>query len=317
MKVLVIGGAGYIGSRLVPTLLSRHHEVVVFDKFRFGAQSLMGYLNLYNLSLICGDIRSKSDLFAALDGVDAVVHLASIVGEDACLANKDIAQDVNEKANVLIAECLKMYPVSKFIFISTCSNYGVSEPNILVDENSPLNPLSEYANSKVFSEQIFLNELPSNGVTILRLGTICGLSPKMRFDLLVNEMARNVILGKTINIFGPESWRPFLHIDDAAIAIYNILESSPKLSDGRVFNVVGENHKKIDLIEIIKKSYPNAKIFITNKKPDLRDYRVNGNLYAKLFNHQFRSVHQAFNEITLAVKANYFKDPMWSGHTAI
>ena len=317
MKILVTGGAGYIGARLIPLLLFKGHTVKVLDALNFGAEPLMGYLGSSNFSLIHGDIRSKSDVLEALDGIDCVVHLASIVGEDACKVDEKIAFEVNESANELIVDCVKSRPVSKFIFISTCSNYGVSEPNIIVDESSLLNPLSNYARAKVNAEKIYLSELESISVTILRFGTICGLSPRMRFDLLINEMARDVILGRPINIFAPDAWRPFLHIDDAALAIHDILLASADLTQGRIFNVVGENHQKTSLISIAKKYKSDADIAITNKKPDLRDYRVSGKLYSSIFPPPSRSIEDAFTEVAAAVKNCYFRDPIWSGHSAI
>lgn len=317
MKLLVTGGAGYIGSRLIPLLLSQGHQVKVYDSFQYGAESLLGYLGNSNFSLINGDIRSKSDFLSALKGVDGVVHLASIVGEDACRADEKLAYEVNETANEIIVDSINLSPVDKFIFISTCSNYGVSEPNSLVDESSRLNPLSAYARAKVRAEKIYLDRLKSSSPTILRFGTICGLSPRMRFDLLVNEMARDIVLGRSINIFAPDAWRPFLHIDDAAIAINDVFIAPLEVTHKRIFNVVGENHQKTSLVKMARRYSAGAQIEVTDKKPDLRDYRVSGDLYASLFPEPSRSIEQAFSEVALAVKENYFRNPLWSGHSAI
>jgi nucleoside-diphosphate-sugar epimerase len=317
MKILVTGGAGYIGSRLVPLLLFRGHEVKVLDILNFGGESLMGYLGNPNFSLSYGDIRSERNILDALSSVECVVHLASIVGEDACKVDEKAAHEVNELSNELMVKCINKCPVKKFIFISTCSNYGVSEPNILVDEFSPLNPLSAYAKAKVNAEQIYLTELSATAVSILRFGTICGLSPRMRFDLLINEMARDVVLGRPINIFAPEAWRPFLHIDDAALAIHELIMAHVDLIKGRVFNVVGENHQKTSLIDIARRYRSDSNIAITNKKPDLRDYRVSGDLYSSIFPSPSRSVEDAFIEVAFAVKNHYFRNPIWPGHSAI
>jgi nucleoside-diphosphate-sugar epimerase len=139
----------------------------------------------------------------------------------------------------------------------------------------------------------------------------------MRFDLLINEMARDVVLGHPISIFAPEAWRPFLHIDDAVSAINQVLLAPACLTKNRIFNIVGENLQKTSLIMIAKKHKPDSDIVVTNKKPDLRDYRVSGDLYSSLFPAPFRAIEDAFFEVAYAVQNSYFRNPIWSGHSAI
>ena len=155
--------------------------------------------------------------------------------------------------------------IAQLIFISTCSNYGVSKPGELADEDSPLNPLSDYARAKVECEKLILAAPPPPATTVLRFGTICGLSGRMRFDLLVSEMAKKCARGESIDIFSPEAWRPFLHVVDAARVIEHVLKSSPNQTARRVFNVVGENYQKQGLVDLARRYFPDVDIKVTNK----------------------------------------------------
>ncbi len=160
------------------------------------------------------------------------------------------------------------------------------------------------------------NDLPC--ATVLRLGTICGLSARMRFDLLVSEIARNAALGVPIDVFAPDAWRPFLHVKDAARAFRLLLDTPAEKIAHKVFNVVGENIQKRGLVEISKRHFPQGDIKITDKKPDLRDYRVDGGLVAKELGFKPElTVEDAFKETAAAVAAGMFRDPHWKGHSAI
>ena len=153
--------------------------------------------------------------------------------------------------------CLRLHgwaKIARFVFISTCSNYGVAKPGELASEDSPLNPLSEYARAKVECEKLVLAEPSPPEATVLRLGTICGLSARMRFDLLVSEMAKKCARGEKIDIFAPDAWRPFLHIADAGRVIEFILKSSSNETARRIFNVVGENYQKRGLVDLARTS---------------------------------------------------------------
>src|SRR5262249_27243442 len=144
------------------------------------------------------------------------------------------------------------------------------------DETVPVKPLSRYAESKVEAEKLALAGDHGMGACVLRFGTICGLSPRMRFDLLVNELARAAALGEPVEIFAPDAWRPFLHVRDAALAIAFCLSAPAGGVHGKMFNVVGENYQKQGLIDLTLKHYPATRIAVTRKQPDLRDYRVSG-----------------------------------------
>ena len=214
--VVVTGGAGYVGSVVTSHLLLGGARVVVLDRLAAGGESLLGFAGADNFDLIVGDVRDAEVLDRALHAADAVVHLAAVVGEPACAGNEVEARSINLDGARAVLEAVERQRVSRLILVSTCSNYGVSSPDVLADEDAPLNPLGIYARSKVDAELAALAHTGDATVGVLRLGTICGLSPRMRFDLLVNDMARAVVLGETIAIFAPDAWRPFLHIRDAA-----------------------------------------------------------------------------------------------------
>ncbi len=315
MKILVTGAAGYLGGQLTNHLLSKGHFVRAFDKMFYGAESLLFAANSDNLEIVKGDIRDENDLESALDSIDYVVHLAGIVGEPACNLDKEFAWEVNHDAAKKVVDVVNKLNIQKLIFVSTCSNYGVSSPNELVDESGKLNPLSDYAKAKVAVEEHIL-ESCKVPFSILRLGTLCGLGARMRFDLLINEMSRCAALKEEIEVYSPEAWRPYLHIKDAARAIETIASADDKIVNGNIFNVVGQNLKKSDLVDIVLKHYPQTVIKVTDKAPDLRDYKVSGKKFNKtFFDFEENSVEKAFLEMAKSVEDDYFFDPKSSSHS--
>jgi len=317
-KILLTGGAGYIGSIVASHLLKNGFEVTVFDKCLFGAQALLAFAPLPNFRLICGDVRDPAALQAAMPGHDAVVHLAAIVGEPACAVDPAGAKEINLAGTQAVVSVAQECGVDRFIFISTCSNYGVSAPNALTDEDSPLCPLSLYAESKVAAEQAVLAASEPLHATVLRFGTICGLSPRMRFDLLVSDMARAAARGCPIQIFAPGAWRPFLHVRDAARAIESCLSASLSQVKSKIFNAVGENYQKAGLVDLVLKHFPSSKVEVVDKSPDMRDYRVSAKrIEQELGFTPAYTVEQAFLETADAVKRGIFLDPFWAGYSAI
>jgi nucleoside-diphosphate-sugar epimerase len=318
MNVLLTGGAGYLGSRVTAHLLQGGASVTVLDKLIYGGEALLPFHGHPRFKLERGDVRNASAVAATLKGKDAIVHFAAVVGEPACSIDPEQAWSINVDGTKTVLAAAREAGTSRFIFLSTCSNYGVAKPNELANEESPLNPLSEYARAKVECEQLVLTELPPPTCTVLRLGTICGLSGRMRFDLLVSEMAKKCALGETIDIFSPDAWRPFLHVVDAARAIEHILNSSTNQIAQRVFNVVGENYQKRGLVELALRHFPQSDIIVTEKNPDLRDYKVDSSRIQRQLGFEPRySVEDAFCETAQAVMHGIFRDPNWAGHSAI
>jgi nucleoside-diphosphate-sugar epimerase len=279
MRVLVTGGAGYIGSVLTPVLLAAGHHVRVLDCLARGGDSLLGVWADPAFEFVHGDICDYETVRAAVADRDAVVHLAAIVGDPACSREPDLARSVNlEASKALIAES-QTAGVERFIFASTCSNYGKMEDSSrYLDEDSELRPVSLYAETKVAVEKMLLESAGSQGwcPTPLRFATIYGVSPRMRFDLTVNEFTMEMVTKKQLTVYGEQFWRPYVHARDAARAISLVLNASPALVSGRVFNVgaTDQNYQKQQLVEMIRPYAADAVIEFVFKAEDPRDYRV-------------------------------------------
>ena len=318
MKILITGGAGYLGSRVTAYLLAAGCDVTVFDKLVYGGEALLPFNRTARFKLVRGDVRDVRALATVLAEVDTIVHFAAVVGEPACAVDPEQSWSINVDGTKTVLAAVQAAKATRLIFVSTCSNYGVAKPGELATEESVLNPLSDYARAKVECERFILAAAPPPASTVLRFGTICGLSGRMRFDLLVSEMAKKCAQGEKIDIFSPDAWRPFLHIADAARAIEHIINSSPNATTRRVFNVVGENYQKRGLVELAKRHFPAIDIVVTDKNPDLRDYRVDGGrIERELGFKPIYTVEDAFCETAGAVRDGMFRDPDWRGHSAI
>lgn len=279
MKVLLTGGAGYIGSTLTPFLLAAGHQVRVLDYLAYGGQSLLGVWAHPGFEFVRGDIRDREVVRSAVADRDAVVHLAAIVGDPACSREPELARSTNLDASLALIAESQSAGVKRFIFASTCSNYGKMKDNSeYVDEESELSPVSLYAETKVAVETALLQSGRSDQwcPTPLRFATIYGVSPRMRFDLTVNEFTLEILTKKSLKVFGEQFWRPYVHARDAARAIELVLNSSPALVGGRVFNVgaTDQNFQKQQLVEMIRPYAPDAAIDFVFKAEDPRDYRV-------------------------------------------
>jgi nucleoside-diphosphate-sugar epimerase len=279
-KVLVTGGAGYIGSVLVRILLDKGYEVRAFDSLKFGGDALYDVSQHPRFEFMKGDLRNEADVDKAVAGIDYVAHLAAIVGDPACSKFADEANEVNWGAAVSLFEKAEKAGVERFVFASTCSNYGkMSDPDSFVTEDSELRPVSLYAELKVKFEQYIMDERKDARIcaTALRFSTVYGFSPRIRFDLTVNEFTRNVCLTGEQEIWGPQFWRPYCHVDDLARAVVLVIESPDEKVRANVFNVgdTTENYSKRMLMEEIQKQIPDAKAIYVDKTEDPRDYRVN------------------------------------------
>jgi nucleoside-diphosphate-sugar epimerase len=279
-KVLVTGGAGYIGSVLVRILLNKGYYVRAVDSLKFGGDALYDVAQNPNFEFMKGDMRNDADIDKAIAGMDYIAHLAAIVGDPACSKFSDEAKETNWTASVSLFEKAEKAGIKRFVFASTCSNYGkMEDPNSFVDENSELRPVSLYAELKVKFENYIMNERKDAKMcaTALRFSTVYGFSPRIRFDLTVNEFTRNVCLTGQQEIWGPQFNRPYCHVDDLARAVMLVMEAPEEKVRANVFNVgdTTENYSKRMLMEEIQKQIPDAKAIYVEKTEDPRDYRVN------------------------------------------
>jgi nucleoside-diphosphate-sugar epimerase len=273
--ILVIGGAGYIGSVLVRLLLNSGYRVRVLDNFLYGQKSLDAVQDHPMLDIHIGDSREVSSVVQSMDGVDAVVHLGEIVGDPACAVNDDVTIQINIAATRMIAEAAKGYGIGRFIYVSSCSVYGASDQ--ILNEESKVEPLSLYAKAKVAAEDS-LGSLAGTDFhpVILRLATVFGFSPRPRFDLVVNLLVAKAIQEGDITVIGGDQWRPFVHVKDVSRAIKMILESPLGNIAGNVYNVGADtlNYTIREVAQVIHPMVPGSKIVELDEDYDLRNYKV-------------------------------------------
>lgn len=314
-KVLVTGGAGYIGSVLVRLLLDKGYNVRVLDNLSFGGESIVDLLNDDRFEFIKGDVRNDEDLKKAVHGVDYIAHLAAIVGDPACRKFSDQAREINLNGSKRLYEIANQNGVKKFIFASTCSNYGkMDEPGAYVNEDSKLAPISLYAETKVETEKFLLGQPKSNPCkpTSLRFSTVYGLSPRPRFDLTVNEFTRELALGRELVIFGEQFWRPYCHVVDLSRSVIEVIEEDEAKVAFDVFNVgdTDENYQKEMIVNEILKEIPDGKIKYVQKDEDPRDYRVSFEKIKERLGFKItKRVPDGVKQIKQVVEDGFFRDP--------
>ena len=264
--VLVIGGAGYIGSVLARLLLAHGYRVRVLDSLMYGDASLAALRGSRNFELQVGDGRDLSALVSAAHGVDAIVHLAAIVGDPACELDHDLTMEINLLATRTTREVATALGVKRLIFASTCSVYGAADE--VVDERSTPKPVSLYGRTKLLSERLLLTPDQSGlATTVLRFATIYGWSPRPRFDLVVNLFTAQALSDHRITIHGGGQWRPLLHVRDAARAILAVLEQPV------VVGAQEENYTIAQIATTVAREV-GAEAITTDEVQDARTYRV-------------------------------------------
>jgi nucleoside-diphosphate-sugar epimerase len=312
MKVLVIGGAGYIGSVLSQRLWQQGYQVTVLDQLLFGGESILHLFGKPGFRLVQGDLRDEQVLADVLPGHDAVILLAAIVGEPACNRDPETAVETNLHGTLKVLSASRQAGVERFVFSSTCSNYGVSEADTLVAENAPLQPISTYAETKVQAEREILAAAGNTfHPTVLRLSTAFGVSPRMRFDLLVSDFTLAAIRDGKIVVYGEQFWRPFVHVQDISAAIEMVLQSDPTLISGEVFNVGcnDNNIQKLDLAESICRQVANTELEFVERVNDPRSYRVNFDKIGNRLDYRAQwSIEDGIREAYAALRAQIWRD---------
>lgn len=321
-EVLVIGGAGYIGSVLLRKLLRDGYYVTVLDKLLYSDLGIKDLVQNGEVRLIEGDIRNVQDVTRAIKYVDAIIHLGAIVGDPACDVDGTLAIEINHYATKIILDAAKGFGIKRFIFASTCSVYGASDS--ILDEHSPVKPLSVYAKSKVDSEKLILSASDNNMVcTVLRFSTVFGYSPRPRFDLVVNLLTARALKENKIEIFGGNQWRPFIHVKDVSEAIIKVLNSDEKIINGAIFNVGDDsmNYQISEVANIIKEYFPSAVLIEKELENDKRNYRIKFEKIKKElgFSAAYR-IEDGVLEIKRAFENNLiddYRDPKYSNFKTI
>jgi nucleoside-diphosphate-sugar epimerase len=309
-QILVVGGAGYLGSELVPLLLQRGYRVRVLDSLLFGDVSLASFKNDPGFELLVGDVRDIQAVVHAIKGCDAVIHLAAIVGDPACEENPHLAVEINRAATRMLIDVSRGHGVRRFLLASTCSVYGASE--FLMDEHAQVAPISLYAQTKVDSEELLLEaRSPDFHPTILRLSTLFGLSPRPRFDLVVNLLTARAVRTGKITIFNGEQWRPFMHVHDAARAFVACLEANNlDVVSGEIFNAgsYGLNHHLADVAKEIASVIPTVEVENVENE-DRRNYRVSfDKIHTQLGFVCERTLQQGIQEMAVMVRESEIPD---------
>jgi nucleoside-diphosphate-sugar epimerase len=274
MHVLVTGGAGYIGSTLVPMLLERGHRVTVVDRLYFGGHTLPEHPSL---RVVKADVRRVDP--RVFEGVDGLIDLAGISNDPACELDPELTRSVNLEGSRRCHRLAQGAGVARVVFASSCSVYGHGEGTQLT-ETSPLHPVSLYARCKaeVETSLLELGRTTPMTVTALRFATVFGLAPRMRFDLAVNVMTKNAYTQQRIVVDGGgKQWRPFVHVADVAEALLRALEAPADKVRGEVINV-GNNSNNVRILNLayrIRDAIPGTHLDIAGSDPDLRDYNVN------------------------------------------
>jgi nucleoside-diphosphate-sugar epimerase len=308
-RVLVTGAGGYVGARLVPELLKQGYSVVAVDTFWYG-DNVMPTLEGGRLKIAKLDIRNQHLLEEALEDVDAVIHLACISNDPSFDLNPELGKSINLDAFEPLVKIAKSRGVHKFVYASSSSVYGVKN-ELKVTENLSLEPLTDYSKYKAACEEIlFENSSPSFVTTVLRPATVCGWSPRQRFDLSVNILTNHAVNNRRIRVFGGGQHRPNIHIDDMVSAYLLVLNAPDKLIDLEVFNVGSDNLTINEIAEQVSKLAEVTEI-VHEPTDDLRSYRVDSEKIINKLGFQFkRKVSDAITDLLEAFKKEKFVDSL-------
>jgi nucleoside-diphosphate-sugar epimerase len=328
-QVLVVGGAGYVGSALSRRLLEVGHRVRVLDALIYdNGSSLAGLADRDGFEFVKGDMRSPEDVRASLDGVTDVVLLAALVGDPVCKRNPEAAREINVDGAQNVLEASDASGAERFVFASTCSNYGLRETDTPAAEGDELHPLSLYAETKVEMEGRILGKAADMDLnpTVLRVATAYGMSQRMRFDLTVSEFTRELTLGHQLDVYDADTWRPYCHVEDISTAVMTVLSESPDNVAGEVFNVGGDdsNYTKRMLVKAAQEALGDqGDVRWVEGGVDARNYRVSFAKIAGAIGFEPRhTVANAIANLVRAIRAGVFNDVdsrlgYYSNHTLV
>lgn len=320
--VLVTGGAGYIGAALCEELLRSGRNVRVLDSLLHGQEEIAARLEDAGVEVVRADVRDDEARTRALDGADAVVHLAAVVGDPACGRDPQGSHEVNVQASRALVEDARAGGITRLVFASTCSNYGrMADPEVPIAEDGQLAPVSLYAEQKVGIERgLLAGDLAPLSPTCLRFATVYGVAPRMRFDLTVNEFTRDLWADRELEVFGERFWRPYVHVRDAGRAVRTVLDTPLERVAGEVFNVgrSGENYRKLDLVEEIGRRLDTGTVSFVHRDEDPRDYKVSfDKVRERLGFETLMTVPDGIGEVIEHLRSGAFDDPFGRRHRNI
>tara|TARA_Y100000590_G_scaffold469642_1_gene658835 strand:- start:36 stop:1016 length:981 start_codon:yes stop_codon:yes gene_type:complete len=299
-KILITGGAGYVGAALTPYLLSKGHKVTVLDLMIYGEEVLKFHSNL---KIIKGDIRDKDLLKKIMPNQDIVIHLACISNDPSFELNPKLGKSINLDAFTPLVEISKKNSIKRFIYASTSSVYGIKKEKN-VDESMSLEPLTDYSKYKVECE-IILNKYISNDFTpvTIRPATVCGYSPRQRLDVVVNILTNLAYHKREISIFGGKQLRPNIHIEDMIRAYETLIEAPQDKVSGEIFNVGYENSSVIELANIVKNIIGDDVKLNSESTNDNRSYHISSKKIKKILGFETnKTISDAVKDLKLAFK---------------
>lgn len=308
-NVLITGGAGYVGSALIPSLLEKNYNVTVYDLYLYG-DVFSHQKDHPNLTQVKADIRDKNKILDAAENIDAIIHLACISNDPSYELNPNLGKSINYDAFFNVLDAAKKNYVKRFIYASSSSVYGIkNEEN--VKENVPAEPLTDYSKFKLECEKILLNfDEPNMECAVVRPATVCGYAPRLRLDLVVNILTIHALINKKIKIFGGEQLRPNINIKDM-VRVYEALLSAPaKKINGQVFNAGYQNLSVNKIAELIKDTIGDSSImFETIPTDDIRSYHINSDKIREFLDFEPKySIQNGIKSICKAHESRLIKD---------
>ena len=310
-RVLVTGGAGYVGAVLVPKLLEAGYKVSVLDLYLYGEDVLKECRGNPGLREVKGDIRDPTAVALALEGCDAVIHLACISNDPSFELNPDLGRSINLDAFVPLVRAAKRADVKRFIYASSSSVYGIKE-GVEVTEDLPLDPLTDYSKFKAECEVLLEKERAPGFVTVtIRPATVCGYSPRQRLDVVVNILTNLGWNKGEVSVFGGAQLRPNIHIEDMTDAYLLLLSAADKAVDGKVYNAGYENHSVMQLAEMVQRNVGQHVKLEVRPTNDMRSYHVSSKkIKDELGFEASRSIEDAVVDLIKAFKAGKLPDSL-------